>query len=151
MSNYSHLNVAQYTKCGEDNIFDLETLFCMVNHANAHWSVLCVDMGSSTITSIDSYGTPRPILLRALKRYLNDELRVVYGVNEPSRDWECIDYTPSAELLQKDPCNCGVFALSFVECILNGVDKVAVNASTVANLRSLIKTQLAFGKLMYSP
>lgn len=92
----------------------------LVKKDNSHWVLLLADLQRKQLVYFDPLGgRDRKGYLKALGRYIGDEIKAKLGVAADTSRWAYLYPEPGVVIPeQRNSCDCGVFALAMLLCLV---------------------------------
>lgn len=125
---------------------DVDKLYTPVNVNGDHWISLCVDFIQRTIQVFDCSGGKRNS--KHVEPFRNLIPRIVKEVQPPSIAKNLsitpydVTYVPMQDGLNRSACNCGPYAMKFIELHMLGLDLSLVNDECIAWVRHKFAVEL---------
>lgn len=97
-----------------------DRLLVLANKDNNHWVLLLADLQRKQLVYFDPLGgRDRKGYLKALGRYIGDEIKAKLGVAADTSRWAYLYPEPGVVIPeQRNSCDCGVFALAMLLCLV---------------------------------
>ena len=151
VANYSHFNVIGYTR--RVDLFKSKLVFSVINNANYHWTLIVAKMESKEIWYYDSANHGKVKKRNhfnqwgiAFEKYLKDEYRLKNG------EWPKYEWT--RHIFQKgkqtDGYNCGIYALLYMECLLNDINPDDVPNDWLVRFRKILLLNIVTSRCLYN-
>ena len=155
---YSHFNVYNYAvNHGMGNVLKCDFIITLVND-DGHWMVMVTMPKSARIVCLDSIVDTQKMKQRTARRkkymnafemYLHDEYvkysqGCLHGIK-----WEKVSWEPDMKQSQEDSFNCGVYALLYVETLLNGMIPNDVRRNWLRRYREMLLLTIVSSRKLY--
>ena len=143
--NYTYENVCRWSRSIEGGLFAQRRIFVPINHQDVHWLSLCVDMTDKKISLWDPLGlnNANAIYTTYMLRYLGDEYKRAFPLKDSSRwlrEWTIEDLSDECPQQEND-CDCGIFLLLNLYCLLiDGVLSLESYSQATVDRKEVRKT-----------
>ena len=141
---YNYVGVRRWTK--KFDVFAHRMLFFPVNISNTHWCLAVVHVREKRIQYYDSMGGPGTYYLRALQRWVVDEMKHKKGEDIDPEEWR-LQPTTSDTPQQKNGSDCGVFTSMCADYLSEDLQLSDFAQRDIPRLRYRIAHSIINGRL----
>ncbi|XP_019100816.1 PREDICTED: uncharacterized protein LOC109132842 [Camelina sativa] len=142
---YANGDLPSHGKTGKKWALDFDKVYAPVNVNNDHWISVCINFGLRTVEVFDCAGLthrshvdPFAILI---PRFVKEVQTKTYGKYLHVAPYSII-FALVPPNLNKSCCDCGVYALKYIECHMLNLDMSLINDDNIKEARTNITVDL---------